>query len=130
MTTSPLNERGATVWDAAPRCTFHVRTQVSTNPVGYRYEPIHVVTGAQDNGALRMPTPPAVGDLIWLVDEAGKHTGTHRVIERSWGPPNRGSVDWPWDAAHPKVGPLLQLILVPDDGPFRNEVTDAETEIQ
>ncbi|MFB7359651.1 hypothetical protein [Streptomyces gardneri] len=128
MTTSPLNARAATVWDAAPRCTFHVRIQVSADPVAYRYEPVYVVAGAQDSIGLRMPTPPSVGDLIWLVDEGEKHTGTHRVVERSWNPSSRGSVDWPWDAAHPKVGPLLQLIVVPDNGPFRNEVTDGEKE--
>lgn len=103
----------------APRCSFYVRTEVTTQPPTYQYDSVPV--GKTHGGALTLAVPPAVGDLVWLADEFGKHTGTHRVIERSWTYSMRGSNDWPWDAPHPNVGPLLTLIVVPDVGPFRNE---------
>ncbi|MEU3399455.1 hypothetical protein [Streptomyces filamentosus] len=114
-------------WDAAPRCSFHVRTEVHADPPAYRYSQVHVPSGAGDIGVLRMPTPPVVGDLIWLVDESGEHTGTHRILERSWMPSLPGSADWPTGSAHPRVGPVLVLIIEPARGPFRDEV-DLEKE--
>lgn len=118
----------SSIWDAAPRCSFHVRTEVRSHPPAYRYAQVHVRSGAWDGGTVRMPTPPVVGDLIWLTDESGKHTGTHRILERSWQPAMPGSADWPLGAPHPRVGPLLILIVEPARGPFRDEAPLEEEE--
>ena len=111
------------VWEAATPCAFHVRIQVTDAPT-YRYDQIWVRGGlAGSGGRLDMPHPPAVGDLIYLIDEHGQHTGTHRVIERSWGYAAYGSNAWRVGRARPDAGngPSLDIIVVPDAGPFRDE---------
>lgn len=99
----------------APRCYYHVRTAV---PGGFRYETL----AAQDmTQGMRFPYAPSVGDLIhW----AG---GTYRVVERAWHPNHYGSANWPPGSEHPIMGPMVDMIVELDSGPFRNEVTDDAT---
>ncbi|MEU3656508.1 hypothetical protein AB0E67_27605 [Streptomyces sp. NPDC032161] len=125
MGSDPAAQHGEAV---APRCSFYVRTEVTTQPPTFKYDlvPVRRAPG----GTLSLPTPPSVGDLVWLDDELDQHTGTHRIVERSWGYSVRGSQDWPWDAPHPRFGPLLTLIVVPDTGPFRNEAKTDEEDSQ
>ncbi|MFH8483167.1 hypothetical protein [Streptomyces sp. NPDC018055] len=110
-------------WKAAPRCTFYVRTSVTEDPPTYNYDQAYL-----PNGYAHLVYPPAVGDLVYLRDTRDRkeadgpfHTGAHRVIERAWTHPAYGSADWPWGEPHPQVGPILDLIVVKDEGPFRNE---------
>lgn len=116
MERQPLNRR-----DAVPVCSFYVRTQVTTEPPTYKYDHVSIRKAPNGAGSLDLPIPPAVGDLVQLADEFDRHTGTHRVVERSWSYSELGSTAWPWGDPYPKVGPLLTLIVVPDTGPFRNE---------
>lgn len=115
-------------WNAAPRCTFHVRVAITEDPPTYRYDTVRIAGDPFASGVLRLVDPPLVGDLYWICDEADpdeeerpSHTGMHRVVERAWTHPMRGSADWPWEKPHPRNGPLLDLIVVKDEGPFRNE---------
>jgi hypothetical protein len=109
------------IWRAAPRCTFYVRDQVAEDPPTYHYGMISQDSGPSQGGSLVTPHPPAVGDLIGLHDRLTRTSGGYRVIERYWTYSQYGSGDWPAGEMHPRTGPLLTLIVVPDNGPFRDE---------
>jgi hypothetical protein len=119
----------AAVWQAAPQCSFYVRTQVTNDPATYRYDPVYLPGGPYGQGVrLVTPHPPAVGDLIWLNNKTSDHTSFHRVIERAWYHSPYGSANWPVQNKWTTVGPNLDIILTPDDGPIRNEAPEAEDE--
>lgn len=103
-----------------PRCGFYIRTVVSTDPLLYEYEKV-ALNGPQGTGNLVTSTPPAIGDLIHLWDTYKKTGGTFRVLERSWGHAEYGSVTWPYGEPEPKEGPLLHIIVEKSKGPFVNE---------
>ena len=108
-------------WEAATSCSFYVRVQVTDVPT-YRYDPVWVNGGQYGQGPqLDMPHPPAIGDLIYLVDGHNQHTGVHRVVERSWGYASYGSRAWWHGRPRPDSAPSLDIIVVPDEGPFRDD---------
>lgn len=120
---------GDSVWQTAPQCSFYVRKQVTDGPPAYRYDHVYLRGGKfGQGGRLDTPHPPAVGDLIFLHDEGGPHTGNHRVVERAWGHASYGSKIWPHGTPRPTAGPLLDIIVVPDAGPFRNEAAEPDEE--
>lgn len=98
-------------------CGFYARTQVSSNPDRYTYETVNI-NGPRGAGRLSLRVPPVAGDLIHLPG------GPFRVLERAWSHAAYGSVAWPYGATEPKEGPMLDIIVVKDDGPF---VGEAET---
>lgn len=106
------------------RCTFYVRTQVSDAPT-YRYDHLEV-PDPEGGGCLHTPYPPLDGDLIHLFDQTAQIGGTYRVVERAWGHPVWSSLDWPYGARYPDVGPTLDIIVESTAGPFRNEAPIAE----
>lgn len=102
-----------------PRCSFYLRTAVGDGR--YRYTRISIANQA-GNGYIVTPTPPVVGDLIYLRDQIeGGPSGTFRVVERSWVHSSWGSHDWPYTEPQPLVGPMLDLIVEAAEGPFANE---------
>lgn len=108
--------------NAAPQCSFYVRTQVTADPPTYRYDALYVRGGEYgQSGYLVTPYPPAVGDTISLTDEVGDRSGSYRVVDRSWIHSGYGSANWPLGAKWPQVGPILTVIVVPFVGPFRDE---------
>jgi hypothetical protein len=117
------------VWQAAPQCSFYVRVPVTTDPATYRYNHVYVRGGPHGAGGILVtPHPPAVGDIIWLHDESGDHTGCHRVIERCWQHPAYGSAHWPHQSRRTTVGPILTIIVSPAVGPFRDEAEEVDNE--
>jgi hypothetical protein len=115
-------------WQAAPQCTFYIRTTITTDPATYRYDQAYVRGDAYGNGgSLVTPHPPAVSDLIWLNDGEGHHPGgNYRVIERAWQHAAYGSANWPLGTKRTTVGPILTIILEADAGPFRDEAPGSE----
>lgn len=109
----------ATDFATAPRCSFYERIQVTADPT-YRYEKIEIASSRND-GVLRTPYPPAVGDLITLYDRLRKAGGTYRVIERAWSHASFGSTNWPLGLKDAHVGPMLDVVVEPTVGPFVNE---------
>lgn len=110
-----------------PQCRFYVRTQVSDDPLLYRYEPV-IVRDYEGSGASHLRHPPAIGDLIGLAGNTKPTRGVFRVIDRSWFHADYGSASWPFGNAEPVDGPLLDLIVVPADGLFVNEAPSEEDE--
>jgi hypothetical protein len=97
-------------------CHFYVRAGAGP----FRYEPVNL--GSRDgSGYLTTPHPPAVGDLISLYDTIKKAAVNGRVIERAWHHSSYGSANWPYLESLTTVGPALDVIVVPDAGPFRDE---------
>ncbi|MFB4306960.1 hypothetical protein [Actinomadura sp. GTD37] len=99
----------------AARCSFYERTAV---PGGYTYEHLVLKTSPGATG-LTLPHPPAVGDLVSL---PGIVT-TFRVVERAWSYNAYGSANWPPVEHEPVAGPMLDVIVERDVGPFRDEVS-------
>jgi hypothetical protein len=103
------------------RCSFYVRTPDGD---GFRYDP---VDAGGPNGDLPTTYPPAIGDLISL--KGGMYDvlkgGMYEVVARQWMHASLGSFDWPY-GPEPKVGPMLNLIVVPAVGVFRDEVPPTE----
>lgn len=110
-------------------CEFYRRTRT---PEGFRYD--HILVNGPDSlswGTYRTMTPPAAGDLIWLAnhDHANKDHGCcYRVIERLWQPAQYMSMAWPVATPRQNVPISLSLIIVPEDGPFRDEAPLTEEE--
>ena len=65
---------------------------------------------------------PAVGDLVSLYDQSNEEArGIFRVLERMWMYSSYGSADWPYGQREPSTGPLVDVIVEPADGPYRDE---------
>ena len=67
------------------------------------------------NGMLPTPWPPSIGDIVYLPG------GMHEVVARQWVYASWGSMDWPHHETQPLTGPLLDIIVVPAEGVFRDE---------
>jgi hypothetical protein len=73
--------------------------------------------------------PPAVGDLISLWDSDLHNRGlpqpeggpVFRVIDRQWGHVSWGSAMWPYGKNEPIEGPLVDIIVEPAKGAYRDE---------
>lgn len=107
-------------------CRFYVRTG---DPGLFRYESVALASWA---GTLDLPTPhpPLAGDLISLYDVDTHAGGQYRVIERAWSHASYGSVHWPYGEPLAAVGPTLDIIVVPDAGPFRDEAPAEEETVR
>lgn len=103
------------------RCHFYVRHRVDG---GYHYASFD--PGTPESPFIPLSTAPQVGDLVWLYDRATKAGTTHQVLERSWQYPEYGSRNWPHGAPGPTVGPMVEIIVEPAEGLFRNEVPEAQ----
>lgn len=103
-----------------PRVKFAVRYPTKDNR--WRYETVDIPAY---EGAVFVPMehPPAVGDLISLWSRQGNMEGgpVFRVIERMWNHATYGSTNWPVAEQMPIVGPILDIIVEPADGLYRNE---------
>jgi hypothetical protein len=109
-------------------CVFHERVPASDTTSHYRRI---WLANPDGDGVLRTPHPPAVGDTIFLFDRGGTETGPRgqfRVVERGWDHASYGSTYWPVLMADPTQGPRLTVIVVADEGPFRDQESDAEGE--
>jgi hypothetical protein len=109
-----------------PRVRFAIRYPAGDDT--WRYEPVDVGNpGGQGFTALEYP--PATGDLISLWDRSRHARGLppleggpgFRVLDRSWHHSSYGSMDWPYGEQVPRSGPLLDIIVEPADGPYRDE---------
>jgi hypothetical protein len=99
-------------------CHFYVREKAGGGT--FTYTLMHLAAQQLD-GALRAAQPPLVGDRIFLWDSAMKAGGSYQVIARQWGYSAYGSVNWPYNEMHPRVGPRLDIIVEAAAGVFRNE---------
>ncbi|WAZ20194.1 hypothetical protein STRCI_001293 [Streptomyces cinnabarinus] len=104
-------------------CSFHIRTPAEVGQ--FRYDHVNIGSPHGD-GKLHTPYPPQVGDLIHLWDPFEKKGGTFEVLARQWLHSSYGSTNWPVLAQQPTVGPLLDLIVQPAEGVFRNEAPHTE----
>jgi hypothetical protein len=93
------------------RCSFYVRVPEGD---GFRYDPVEADA---PNGVLPTPYPPSPGDLIFI------HGGVYEVIVRQWLHASWGSYDWPHVQAEPQDGPMMDIIVTPAEGVFRDEVS-------
>ena len=99
-------------------CAFYERTDADDGQFHYRRAYPHTPDGS---GMIRTTCPPAVGDLVSVRDQSEDGpSGTFRVIERAWMHPSFGSAHWP-HVGGVQHGPILDLIVVADPGPFRDE---------
>lgn len=99
-------------------CSFSIRTPADHGL--YRYERVNIASPHYD-GKMHTPYPPTVGDLIHLWDTINKAGGTYQVLARQWLHSSYGSTNWPLLEQQPTVGPLLEVIVEPAEGVFRNE---------
>ncbi|MFJ8153931.1 hypothetical protein [Streptomyces sp. NPDC094468] len=106
-------------------CSFYVRTPVGADQ--FYYDPINVASPHGD-GKLHTLHPPLPGDLIHLWDTVKNLGGTHEVLARRWLHSSYGSFNWPVLEPQPTVGPLLELIVVPAEDAFRNQVLRPDEE--
>lgn len=106
-------------------CSFNIRTPAENGQ--FHYEPVNVSSPHHD-GKMHTPYPPAVGDLIHLWDTIKKQGGTYEVISRQWLHSSYGSTNWPVLEQQPTVGPLLEMIVEPAEGVFRDQAPSADDE--
>ncbi|MFF4689851.1 hypothetical protein [Streptomyces sp. NPDC001307] len=74
------------------------------------------------------PYPPQVGDLVHLWDAIEQRGGMHEVLARQWLHSSYGLVNWPLLEKQPTVGPLLELIVEPAEGVFRDQAPRPDDE--
>lgn len=110
---------------SAVRCTFYLRTNAGEGQ--YRYEAFRV-RSYDNSGDLIIENPPLVGDLVPLEDQYDGRRGQYRVIERSWSYNQYGSVNWPVTSVRSEMPDMLTVVVVEDEGPFRNEANIGEEE--
>lgn len=107
------------------RVTFSVRRPTPDNHWDYqRISP----DSPYGSGFVPMNFPPVVGDLIILQDAHREVEGgpVFQVIGRQWAHSNYGSPSWPHNAPEPREGPLLNIVVEPAEGIFRNERPENE----
>lgn len=111
-----------TLWNAAPRCSFYIRTRVTDTPT-YTY---HKVNQGGRNHSLAVFTPPNIGDLVHLADGSTGYSDTCRVVDRAWWYVEYGSTCWPYGQARPLEGPRLDIIVEITEGPFLHEAPEPD----
>jgi hypothetical protein len=107
--------------DALPRCKFAVRYPAGDGK--WRYQSV-IVAGYDSSAFAPMRYPPAPGDLISLWDQfRGRLEGgpVFQVVARMWMHSSYGSADWPYGKPEPQSGPLLDIIVEPAEGAYRDE---------
>jgi hypothetical protein len=110
---------------AGVHCSFYLRTDAGGGQYHYtRFS----IPGYINDGGLLTENVPLVGDLVGLNDQYDDRNGQYRVIERSWGHNQYGSVNWPVTSMQAEQPDMLTIIVVEDDGPFRNEANTGEEE--
>lgn len=103
-----------------PRCKFSVRYPAGDGK--WRYQSVSIA--GPGGGLYGLYDPPAVGDLIFLWNSGGPQPeggSAFRVVERSWMHSSWGSADWPYGEAEPRSGPMVNIIVEPAEGPYRDE---------
>jgi hypothetical protein len=116
--------------DTRPRVKFSVRRPA---PGGqWHYETLYFQS-RQGNTILPLEYPPAVGDLIVLqLQPAPAYQAggpVFRVLERMWVHAMYGSPDWRYGEDGPRTGPLLDIIVEPAEGLYRDEAPE-ETAVE
>jgi len=109
-----------------PRVRYAVRYPAGDGR--WRYEPVDIAH-PDGSGFIPVEHPPAVGDLINLYDRSRaarklpplEGGPVFRVLARLWVHSSWGSADWPYGEREPRSGPLLDIIVEPADGPYRDE---------
>jgi hypothetical protein len=107
------------------RVIFSVRSLTTDSHWRYR----RISPGSPyGSGRLPMRFPPVIGDLIILQDAYEEIEGgpVFRVVDRQWAHSQYRSPDWPYDAPEPREGPLLDVIVEPAEGVYRNEQPESE----
>jgi hypothetical protein len=93
------------------RVHFYIREQV---PGGYTYT---------SSDEVLVHIPPSVDDIVALRIPELNHG---RVVERSWLYAARGSVAWPAHLAYQQDPMMLDVIVEPSTGLFRDEIYNPE----
>ena len=106
-----------------PRCHFAVRYPAGEGK--WRYQPISI---AGPGGGYTLDTAwvPQPGDLISLWDRSGDRPQpdggpVFRVVDRLWSHASWGSANWPYGKNEPQEGPMVDIIVEPAEGPYRDE---------
>lgn len=100
------------------RCMFYLR--IDDGNGAFHYNQIEVDSWNRD-GALHTEHPPLKDDILWLVDRVSRKRHTVRVLERSWAHNQYGSANWPVTETEPMMPDILDILVVPAEGMFRNE---------
>lgn len=104
-----------------PRCMFAVRVPAGDGK--FWYQRIDIASPSASVG-IEMAYPPAVGDLITLWDRRGPQPEggpIFRVTDRLWSHASWGSANWPYGKNEPSEGPMVDIIVEPAEGPYRDE---------
>lgn len=106
-------------------CSFHLREDAGMHREGMKYKYTTIwLDNYQRDGKLYTLYPPAVGDLLGLVDANRSITGTFRVIMRDVSQVHYGSAAWPLGTKYPETGTRFTYIVERAAGPFRDEVSE------
>ncbi|MET7477984.1 hypothetical protein ABZT17_26960 [Streptomyces sp. NPDC005648] len=106
-------------------CSFYIRTPAESGQ--FYYDRVNVGSYHGD-GKLHTPQPPQVGDLLHLWDTVKRDGGTYVVLARQWLYSSYGSTNWPVLEQQPTVGPLLEVIVEPAEGVFRDQALRPDEE--
>jgi hypothetical protein len=106
-------------------CSFYIRPVADSGH--YSYEPVSIGSPHHD-GKMHTPYPPQVGDLVHLWDTIEQRGGMHEVLTRQRLHSSYGSANWPLLEKQPTVGPLLELIVEPAEGLFRDQAPRPDDE--
>ncbi|WP_262059698.1 hypothetical protein [Streptomyces sp. STR69] len=106
-------------------CSFYIRTPAENGQ--FYYDRVNIGSPHAD-GKLHTSDVPQIGDLLHLWDTLKKQGGKYEVVARQWLHSSYGSTNWPVLEPQPTVGTLLELVVVPAEDIFRNQVLRPEEE--
>lgn len=99
-------------------CAFTVRQPAEHGQ--FRYERIWV-DGRDGDGRIHTAHPPVVGDIVGLRDRFTGRDGMFEVVMRQWSHPQYLSAAWPNGERRPNIGPMVDIVVIPAEGVFRDE---------
>ncbi|MDA8370288.1 hypothetical protein [Saccharomonospora sp.] len=108
-------------------CAFTVREPAEDGQ--FHYERIWV-DGRESDGRIHTAHPPVVGDIIGLRDRHTGRDGMFEVVMRQWSHAGYLSAAWPYGDPRPNSGPMVEIIVVPAEGVFRNAAPIPDDEDQ
>ena len=106
--------------DTSLRVKFAVRYPAGDGK--WRYVSVMIPSYEGSGSYAPLEQLPAVGDLVYLYDmDTNGPRGIFRVLDRAFMWSSYGSVDWPHGEPRPRSGPLVDIIVEPSEGAYRDE---------